>query len=180
MLTVLADEVKIWSIILDNELCMIFVSILIGKFTNEKWLIQLNKSWIAPSSSFLYAVNMFFDTAYFIGWSNNFAELIPVTCLCTYSRCMTFPHSRQTKENIRLIIGFTVYHNAYTPKLVAILSTDCPHSSYLPTYIRMTAMWNRFSSFCPPKLEHSAGVREHLGFPFHFAQKKCSMTWSLN
>lgn len=40
---------------------------------------------------------------------------------------------------VGLIIGFTVYPNACTPKLAATLDTEFSCSSHLPTYIEMTA-----------------------------------------
>lgn len=46
----------------------------------------------------------------------------------------------QIKENmVGLIVGFTVYPNACTPKLAATLGTEFSCSSHLPTYIEMTA-----------------------------------------
>jgi len=52
---------------------------------------------------------------------------------------------------VRLIIGFTVHPNLCTPKLAAILGTEFPHSSHLPTYIEVMANDDQvISSFMLP------------------------------
>lgn len=44
LLIALADDVEIWPVILKDELCIILVSLLIGKVTDEAGAIQLKKS----------------------------------------------------------------------------------------------------------------------------------------
>jgi len=73
-----------------------------------------------------------------------------LTCL---SKVHALSHHSDTKEKnmVRLIIGFTVHPNLCTPKLAAILGTEFPHSSHLPTYIEVMANDDQvISSFMLP------------------------------
>lgn len=86
------------------------ISFLIGKVTNEAWLIQLKKSCMAPSVSFLCAAYLccrcFFLWSILLVDLIFFSELILVTCVCTYLRHTSFPRIQTKKKYGRVDCRF--------------------------------------------------------------------------